>query len=297
MATTDPNDPLQTQTQQTQTQQAPKPAIPAYKDKPETDVRPSASVADNMNTLLDKSSPYLKQAESYAREAANKRGLINSSMAVGAAEQARIGAALPIAQQDAQGVMQERLQSQQGDIQSRLQGEQFEHQLSLSEKEHAQRLGLSEAQYQQQLGLGQQQFGFQKQLTQLNDAVQRGQMTLADSLQRKTQIAVDSNRYTQERMLQQLRGDQALVQAERVARIEADYKTLMQSSASAAEFMLNINNEISDILQSSLSSTAKNTAVTKMLDMMESGMEVIGQVGGLDLNSLLNYGGATPAPR
>ncbi|MGZ5648754.1 MAG: hypothetical protein ACXWG8_00340 [Usitatibacter sp.] len=65
------------------------------------------SVSDNMTVqgqlekLLDKDSPLMQQARSRALIEANNRGLINSSMAQQAGEEAAIQSALPIAQQDA----------------------------------------------------------------------------------------------------------------------------------------------------------------------------------------------------
>jgi len=65
-------------------------------------VTPEATVSGQLMSLLGKDSPYLRQADVRAREGAQSRGLLSSSMAVGAAERERIKAALPIAQQDAQ---------------------------------------------------------------------------------------------------------------------------------------------------------------------------------------------------
>lgn len=52
--------------------------------------------------LKSGTSPLLQQAETRALQQANQRGLLNSSLAVQAGQEAVIGAALPIAQQDAQ---------------------------------------------------------------------------------------------------------------------------------------------------------------------------------------------------
>lgn len=60
------------------------------------------SVATRLNTLTASSNPYIKQARAGALQGANRRGLLNSSMAAGAGEGAAIAAALPIASQDAQ---------------------------------------------------------------------------------------------------------------------------------------------------------------------------------------------------
>lgn len=64
--------------------------------KPEDD-----SVDKQVNTLLTPDNPFVMAAKTGATKAANKRGLINSSLAVGAGEEAAIKSVLPIAQQNA----------------------------------------------------------------------------------------------------------------------------------------------------------------------------------------------------
>ena len=59
------------------------------------------TVAGQMESLLSKDSPYLTQARTRAAEGMNARGLLNSSIAIGAGEAAAYDAALPIASQDA----------------------------------------------------------------------------------------------------------------------------------------------------------------------------------------------------
>lgn len=58
-------------------------------------------VAKRMTGMLSKDTEYMQQAGTRGRQAANRRGLLNTSMAVGAVEGERIKAALPIASQEA----------------------------------------------------------------------------------------------------------------------------------------------------------------------------------------------------
>lgn len=60
------------------------------------------SVFDLLNQYLDEDSPYMQAAVSRANEEMAARGLLNSSIGVGAAQRAAIESALPIAQQDSQ---------------------------------------------------------------------------------------------------------------------------------------------------------------------------------------------------
>lgn len=78
------------------------------------------TVASNLEGLLSSGSSYLESARANAAQTANQRGLLNSTMAATAGEQAAIQSALPIAQQDAQFGQQKELAAQQGDIQERL---------------------------------------------------------------------------------------------------------------------------------------------------------------------------------
>lgn len=58
-------------------------------------------VSSQLERLLSRDSPYLDMARTRATQVANRRGLLNSSIAASGGEAAAIGAALPIAQQDA----------------------------------------------------------------------------------------------------------------------------------------------------------------------------------------------------
>lgn len=63
---------------------------------------PEDTVENRALKIIQKDSPFMQQAATRARQASNRRGLINSSMAVEAGQKALLDAALPIASQDAQ---------------------------------------------------------------------------------------------------------------------------------------------------------------------------------------------------
>lgn len=64
-------------------------------------VEPQGLVQHHLKNIIEDDSPLMQQAARIATQKANTRGLVNSSMAVGDAQQAVIGQALPIAQADA----------------------------------------------------------------------------------------------------------------------------------------------------------------------------------------------------
>ena len=69
-------------------------------------IEEDTSVATRVAGLVQKDSPIMQQARAGAARSANRRGLLNSSIAVGAGEDAAIKSALPIASQDAQQASQ-----------------------------------------------------------------------------------------------------------------------------------------------------------------------------------------------
>jgi hypothetical protein len=71
-------------------------AAPVLAVNPTTD-----TMAGQVNTIIAADSPLMQRAAAKANEASNSKGLLNSSMAVGAAQGAVMDAAMPIAQNDA----------------------------------------------------------------------------------------------------------------------------------------------------------------------------------------------------
>lgn len=75
--------------------------VAGYNPETQTYTPGDSSVSRRMTGLLQKDNPYMQQAATRGAQEANRRGLLNSSIAVGAVESARIDAALPIASQEA----------------------------------------------------------------------------------------------------------------------------------------------------------------------------------------------------
>lgn len=125
------------------------------------------TVAGQMGGLLSSGSSYLEAAKTRGEQFANRRGLLNTSMAAGATEAEAIKAALPIAQQDA-GYMQSRgLESQKGDIQTGLYETQGRISGGLLAQEGEQAKELSTLGYGQEQALTAQKGDIQTGLTEL----------------------------------------------------------------------------------------------------------------------------------
>ena len=99
-----------------------------------------STVQGQMGTLLDKESSYMQLARTKALQQANARGLVNSSIAVGASQDAAIRAGLPIAQQDAATQFQAQTANQQAENQMKENEQAFDINQSLKEQEQRQYL-------------------------------------------------------------------------------------------------------------------------------------------------------------
>lgn len=140
------------------------------------------TVAGQMGGLLSSGSSYLEAAKTRGEQFANRRGLLNTSMAAGATEAEAIKAALPIAQQDA-GYMQSRgLEAQKGDIQSGLYKTQGRISGGLLAQEGTQAKELSKLGYTQEAGLAAQKGEIQTGLTEL-EAGKRSELSAQEATQ------------------------------------------------------------------------------------------------------------------
>ena len=85
------------------------------------------TVSGQLQTLLGAESPYIERARTRAKQYANRRGVMNSSIAAGAGEAAAIDAALPIASQDADTASREFMQGKEHRVQQLMQEKGLTH--------------------------------------------------------------------------------------------------------------------------------------------------------------------------
>ena len=108
------------------------------------------SVAERTANLMRSESPLMQLAKTQGLQAANQRGLLNSSLAVQAAQDAMIRQAVPIASQEANLAFNTQQSALARDHQSRLQAEQLAmqqqlEQMGLSARAQETAMGISES--------------------------------------------------------------------------------------------------------------------------------------------------------
>lgn len=203
------------------------------------------TVSGNVDKLLQADNPLMQTARNQSAEAANAKGLLNSSMAVQAGQQAVINSALPIASADA---------STYHDTAAR-------NQVASNEAD------------------------------QFNTGAKNQSGLLAQQGAQTSQLS--AQQAGQEREIQALRGDQAA----HVADIEAQYKTLMQTNASAASLFNEYQKNIASILDDPNTTAAqKQAAVEKMSQVLQASLTIMGGVSNLDLTSLLDFSNLSGTP-
>lgn len=147
-----------------------------------TQVKDDSLVEKRMTGLLDSDSKYMKQAETRGNQQAQSRGLLSSSLAVGAVENSRIAAALPIAQQDAQLLGTRDLQDGAYNQQGALNEQSYSNQSRINDQSFGQQIELNEQTFGQSRQLNQDQFGYNSQLNAQQNSAQA-------QLQRDNQVA------------------------------------------------------------------------------------------------------------
>jgi len=183
------------------------------------------TVSGQLQNILSADNPYITRARASAASAANKRGLLNSSIAAGAGEGAAIDAALPIATADAGTYSAQRLanqsasnvfglSAQEGAQAQQLAAQKGEIDKQLEALKAAEARGLSAQEAQQQQVLQAQKAEIDKQLSE--QAGKQQQALLAQqaeinkemqALQAKSASELSTQEAKQLQELQKLKGE------------------------------------------------------------------------------------------
>lgn len=283
---------LNTPTQAPVSTYNPAQAQTAQASQTDWNVGQNQTVQGQLGSILSNGSPVLEQARTDAAQAANARGLLNSSMAVSAGEQAAIRTALPIAQQDAstnataaQTNAASKNQNSQFNASAQNQANQFN---AASQNEAGQfnagATNTANAQYAQ----------MSQSDRQANQAaVQQTLMKTMDQQFAASQSTADNATKLQ---LQQMQSNTQ----KQLADIEANYKTLMQTNASAGEMYQQALKNITDIVANKdMDAAAKNAAIAQQSTLLGNGLALFGKMTNMNLGNLLDFtsvGQQVPSP-
>ncbi len=247
------------------------------------------TVANQLQGIIAAESPLMQQAQTRSMQGMNERGLLNSSMAVGAGQSALYDAALPIAQADAE---------------TRFLGEQFK-----AEQKNAIELANMNAKNRaKEFEKAMEQEGGLANLAALNNASQfdltnqadvfkflygenvRMEMFNADKRQEASMYVADTaNKFTMAQLEQDFEAKIAsadaqvktqLQQIDAVTRVtlattEAEFKQLMQTTSSAGDAFQQTLATISELTQNTdLDADALQAAIGQQLNQLQLSLTV-----------------------
>lgn len=234
----------------------------------------ATGVEGRVNRISASDSPLMQLAGTRAKQAANSKGLLNTSMAVGAAQNAVLDAATPIAQADA-GAYQEQQLANQDALNDAAMRNAAARAAPLTE---AMKLGESSRQFEAaETGLNtrfdkqqsQQQGQFDKEFAQKESHFTRGMTHDVDMAKLDGQIR------------------------ENLVGIEAKYKTEISSNENIANAWGTAMDQISKIQNNpDLDEATKQTLIENTLNGFKSFTGFWGKAtgGAVDVSDLLNFG-------
>jgi len=221
-------------------------------DQRATDFKMSSDsmVEDRLTGLLSGNSDYLKRAQGTAAVAANRRGMLNSSMAAGAGTAAAIDAALPIAQQDASTHAQSELTKQGYFNNTSLADQQAVNTSKLSAQDSTQRSGEIQQQFQGTSELANQQGQLTSNLSAQEATQQAGLQASQAGYQSALQAqGAAENSQAAEQQFQFQKTLQSMDESSRMELlgVQQQHAMLLQQSQSAANRFQDLAQQISSI--------------------------------------------------
>lgn len=278
------------------------------------------TVESRVTRLLDKDNPYMQRAATRGAQSANRRGLLNSSIATTAVEAARIDAALPIASQDsAQGAqyrMQRRdIRSREGmqgrDIESRerMQGRDIESREAMQGRDIASRetmqgRDIESAQYMQGRDLESREriqqadlaaarerlsmeLGSRESLQSAEIAAQKERLGM--QLSQQERLALAELQAAEERLGVEISSRETMAQweiesRERVAAMDIDARQQQNAAAVAAQFEQSYATLVANIMNNpDIPAAERQRYLNQAADMRNSNYALVEQFYGIDL--------------
>lgn len=207
------------------------------------------TVSGQLDKILSKDTPMTARSNARVAEAFNARGLINSSMAAGAAEAARIDTALPIAQQDASTFTQQRLANQQATNTADQVNVDAANKTSLVNADTTNQMARLQEQGDIEIGLQDLRGAQQYDIAELQSNTQK----YLGEIEASYKTLVQTN----------------------------------DSAGKLYQQVVDATNSI--LTNGDLDAESKQAAIDKEMTLLQSGLTILGKVGDIDIASLLDF--------
>lgn len=268
-------------------------ATAASYDPTKWDVSSDQTVQGQVKNIVDANSPLMQQADTRSKQQMNSRGLINSSMAIGAGQAALYDAALPIAQQDAQT----NVQSANFNANAANRSSEFNagnvQQVGLANTAATNRASEFDAGNIQQANITNAnaantatlESGKIRAQAATLDADAANKMLLVD-LDNKFKTAITNADAATKIELQRL-ADQTKLD---LGSVEATFKQMISTNEQGGALYSKAMQNITDIVNNpDMVAADKTIAINNQKTMLKSGLTVLSEIAGIDLGALLVF--------
>ena len=288
----------------------------------------TTTVQGLLGQIMAQDSPLMQQARTQSQQQMASRGLLNSSMAIGAGQDALYRTAMPIAQSDAAALnttsqynagarnqmqqynasnqQQTNLANQNAQNQASQFGADARNQSASQNAQASNQMQQYNASNQQQTSLANAQSA--NSASQFNagnqfSAQQANMQAQNQGSQFNAQQQNAQNQFNASQTNEVLRSQMEFENRTELANIEANYKTLMQMNQSAGELYQQTIKNITDIsTNKDMDAATKTTAINNQMTYLQAGMglfQTMNNMTGLD--TILNFEttypiGDLPAP-
>jgi hypothetical protein len=228
------------------------------------------TVQGQISGIIAQNSPLMQQAQSTALDQMNQRGLLNSSMAIGAGQQAVYNAAMPIAQADAATYAK-----------SAGFNADAANTIGVSNTAAQNQALEANAARTQQASLANQQSLNANVGKQMDEAFQAATANVDNATKLQLQT-IDANTRIS------------------LSNTEASNKAILQSSAAASDLYKQTSVNIANIMSNKdMDPTYKQQLINQQMNVLQNGLFVQGKFAPLDLSKLVDFSGtgtSAPAP-
>lgn len=265
-------------------------------------VTPEQTVQEQVKQIVAKDSPLLRQAEQRALQRMNARGLLNSSIAVGAGQEAVVGAALPIASADAAAYERAAINTANQinaarAFESAASNEAARLNAQLGTNVNLQNVGMINAQRQQMsdalLKRQLAQLEADTRLSVTDKQIKSAELiSQGDNLTKR--ILMDmQNRTDLTRTILTVDNQLAIARIDQdtkrfLGQLDANNKQLLQTSASAAQMFQQVVDAIGRIAVSGLDAGAKANATQTQLNALNEGLKMLAAVASTEQEAVRN---------
>lgn len=242
-------------------------------------VAPTAVTSeDRIAGILSRGGPLMQQAATAGTQQAASRGLLNSSMAVQAAQGAVIQAAAPIGTNDANSLNQMAVQNANTQNQAITQNANAMNtfaQMNTGNQQQANTQNASAVNTASQFNANTE-----------NQAGQFNAQSANDFAKLNTQNQNTANQWNAQQANEATLKAMDVNSREQLANIEANYKQLMQTNSSAENIYSQVMKNVSDI-QNNKDIADKETAINSQMGWLRSGLKMIESLNGV--SGLVNF--------